>query len=230
MGMGGTGVAPAAGVGGAAGKMTGASGNGGIAGSAAGGAAGSSGTNDAGSGDVGVAGDGGVVCPPGACKRVFVSSNSPVPGGNLGGVAAMDTYCQSLASTNRLGGSWKVWLSESDPMTSPSVRFTHATVPYRLLNGNIVANNWAALTSGTLAHAINVTEDGLPLGTGSYEVWTGTTITGTYSGNACANWTNATASLPNADVGVTNQTGAGWTRVYRQFCNRTTVHVYCFEQ
>jgi hypothetical protein len=223
-------MAPIGGTSGAGGS--GRSGAGGVAGTGASGGN-SGGTKDAGSSDtadVSVQRDGGVVCAPGACKRVFVSANSPVPSGNLGSVAAMDAYCQSLANANRLGGTWKVWLSESDPMTAPSVRFTHATVPYRLLDGNVVANNWTSLTSGTLAHAINVTEDGLPVESGSLEVWTGTTAAGTYSGNACANWTNATANLPNADVGVTNQTGAGWTKVYLQFCNRTTIHVYCFEQ
>ena len=91
--------------------------------------------------------------------------------------------------------------------------------------------NWAGLTSGTLQHAINIQEDGTPPpGAAVYEVWTGTRSNGTYSGNACANWTNDTAMSPTGDVGVSSVTNLGWTNIYQQFCDRTTIHVYCFEQ
>ena len=128
-----------------------------------------------------------------------------------------------------LGGTWKAWLSEF--RSSPSTRFTHSTVPYRLLDGSLIANDWNALTSGTIAHPINIFEDGTPVPPSVvHEVWTGTTPSGTYSGNSCSNWTNDTMSGSTADVGLTNQVGTGWTDIYRQFCNRTTLHVYCFEQ
>jgi len=104
-------------------------------------------------------------------------------------------------------------------------------VPYRLLSGVTVANDWIGLTSGTLLHAIDVFEDGTSPEAGVVlEVWTATTVAGLYSGNSCANWTNDTGNPPNADIGVTNQTGMGWTQVYLQFCNRTTHRIYCFEQ
>jgi hypothetical protein len=50
------------------------------------------------------------------------------------------------------------WLSDSTG--SSSTRFTRATVPYKLVNGSTVASNWTALTSGTLAHAMDLTETG----------------------------------------------------------------------
>ena len=62
------------------------------------------------------------------------------------------------------------------------------------------------------------------------EVWTGTNPNGTYSGSACSNWTNETMSMPYATVGLTNESGPGWTQKWDQYCNRTTIHVYCFEQ
>jgi hypothetical protein len=172
--------------------------------------------------------DGAAVCEPGACLRVFVSSGYPAGSGNLGGTSAADAFCQSAADQARLGGTWKAWLS--DTKSQPSTRFTKSTVPYRLLDGNVVANNWTSLLSGTLAHAINVSETGIAFTNGSVEVWTGTTTTGIYSGNSCADWTNDTQNPPNAEVGVSSQTNFGWTQAFVQFCNRTTIHLYCFEQ
>jgi hypothetical protein len=169
------------------------------------------------------------VCAPGACKRVFLSSQSPAPAGKLGGIAGGDAFCQSTANAHQLGGAWKAWLS--DATSSPSARFVRATVPYRLLDGSLVANDWTALTSGTLAHAINVFEDGTTVEAGtSFEVWTGTSAAGVYSSYSCSNWMNDTATAPTGIVGVSDLTTAGWTIVYQQFCNRTTLRLYCFEQ
>lgn len=223
-----TGSTGVGGAGGSAGKSSagGASAMDAAGGSGLGGA--SSGKADA-AGEASVRGDAGAACPEGTCKRVFVSAAVPVPSGKLGGVGGADIFCQQAADASQLGGIWKAWLS--DTSSSPSARFTHATVPYRLLDGSTIAADWTALTSGALAHAINVFEDGTAVQAGVIlEVWTGTTVSGTYSGNACANWTNDTATPPIADVGLSNQTNAGWTHQYQQYCNRTTIHVYCFEQ
>jgi hypothetical protein len=225
------GRAGAAGAGVSAGGSSGKAGAGGGSG-AGGSAAGSGGSTpqpDAGSVDAASDVNAGAVCAPGTCKRVFVSSAVPAPSGKLGGAAAVDTFCQSAADAKRLGGTWKAWIS--DTSSSPSTRFVKATVPYRLLDGSTIANNWTALASGTLQHSINIQEDGTPLPAAAvWEVWTATTPSGVYSGDACANWTNDTANPPTADVGVTSVTNAGWTDIYQQFCDRTTLHVYCFEQ
>jgi methylaspartate ammonia-lyase len=60
-------------------------------------------------------------------------------------------------------------------------------------------------------------------------VWTGTTTTGAYSGGTCNGWTDGSAT-PTADVGLTSDTGSGWTTKYLLYCNRTNLHLYCFEQ
>jgi hypothetical protein len=236
----GAGVGGSVAAGGSAGK-TGAGGSG-LGGSSGSSGAGNGGSGKAGGGgaqptpdagpdtgpDAGI-GDSGAVCAPGTCKRVFVSLSSPAPAGKLGGVAAVDTFCQTAANAKALGGTWRAWIS--DTTTSPSTRFTRASVPYRLLDGSTIAANWTGLTSGTLQHAINVHEDGTPVAPAQvYEVWTGTRTNGTYSGNACANWTNDTNVAPTGDVGVTSVANAGWTNIYQQFCDRTTIRVYCFEQ
>jgi hypothetical protein len=157
-------------------------------------------------------------------KRVFVSSTL-MPDGKFGGIAAADNLCQTLATN--LGGTWKAWLS--DQRDSPATTFTHAAVPYRLIDGTIVANDWAGLTSGTLLHAIDHDETGA-LATGVTEVWTGTNPDGTSEGDNCKNWTNNSPSAFLAIVGLFDRTDTGWTNVYLQFCDRTLMHVYCFEQ
>jgi hypothetical protein len=244
------GIAGSGGLGGTAG-MDGSGGFGGAAGSGGqSGSAGSAGTSGAGGTEAGAdtiivldtgvsdvprddrtAGDvtdSGGPCRGSVCKRVFVSSQPPPAGANLGGLTAADDFCQSAAETNQLGGTWKAWLS--DPTTSAAARLTHATVPYVLLDGNTVAANWSALTSGTLAHAINVSEDGTVHTSNVLEVWTGTTLAGAYSGRSCSAWTSNAPGSTTADVGLSNQINGNWTNRYQQYCDRTNVHLYCFEQ
>lgn len=165
------------------------------------------------------------LCASGECKAVFLSPALGVPA--LEGVAAADARCQAIASGAGLGGTFRAWLS--DDVTSPSARFTHATVPYRLVHGATVANSYTDLTDGSLAHAIDADVLGATI-TGVDEVWTGTSADGTSEGSSCASWTNATSSTPYAAVGVTNATDASFTEIYYQFCDRTGLRLYCFEQ
>jgi hypothetical protein len=129
----------------------------------------------------------------------------------LGGLAGADTKCQSAASAAGLTGTFKAWLSDSS--TSASARLAHSTAPYVLVDGTVVAASWTALTSGTLAHAINTTETGKVLGTGA-EAWTATKLDGSsYStdpGDFCNDWTNA-SDAGTAVAGFANDTNAGWT-------------------
>jgi hypothetical protein len=169
------------------------------------------------------------VCAPGACKRVFVSDKPPAPSAKLGSVAMADAFCQSTAAAVKLGGTWKAWIS--DATTSPSIRFARANVPYVLLDGTQIAANWTSLTSSTLMHAINMSELGRRFtGGDGQEVWTGTMPSGAPSGNSCGNWTNESANPPYATIGGTDVTNGAWSNLYDQFCNRTTLRVYCFEQ
>jgi hypothetical protein len=209
-------------------------GKGGAAGSSgAAGAAGSSGADagddavdvDSSARDVPAQPDARTVCPGNKCRRVFVSANPPPTGGNLGGLAPADTFCQSAADAKDLGGSWKAWLSDSS--TSASARLSHATVPYVLLDGTQIAANWSALTSGTIAHVINLAEDGTILD--NTEVWAGTTSSGAFSGHSCSGWTSVTGSN-TGDVGRSNETNNDWTDIFPQACDRMNVHLYCFEQ
>ncbi len=223
--------ADGAGAAGDAGGSVGGAGSGGSGGSA--GAGGDSGAAGAGTGSMDAA-DGARLDarpdigrsdgPSPTAKRVFVSSTAPA-NGNLGGNAGGDQYCQSLANALGLGGGWKAWLSETSLIT-PDTSFTHASVPYRLVDGTTIANNWTELTSGTLQHAIDLDETGAQA---LVEVWTGTVRNGRAEGDACSGWSTSSFSV-NAEVGLSNMTDYRWTSAYLQPCDVASPHLYCFEQ
>src|SRR5262249_30255879 len=108
-------------------------------------------------------------------------------------------------------------------------RFTHASVPYVLVNGTVIANDWADLTDGTLAAPINVTEGGSTLAPGE-EAWTGTSDPD--GGNTvaldCHSWTTTSGSVQGI-AGDANLTNAGWTASTTRTCNLGK-HLYCFQQ
>jgi hypothetical protein len=180
----------------------------------------------------------------GSTKLVFVSSITFI--GNLSGLDGADTKCQSLASAAHLSGTFKAWLSSTT--LSAGARLTHSTVPYVLVSGTQVAADWAALTSGTLAHAIDVNEMGgsapasnLACG-GSAPVpaaWTSTAPDGTLDtdgGATCADWMTSGVSY-GAGLGVANQTGPAWTQGCGQYVPGGTSTIcaaaaalYCIEQ
>jgi hypothetical protein len=155
-------------------------------------------------------------CATGACRRVFVTATQ-MGDGNIGGLSGADGICQGAADVQGIGGIWKAWLS--DATSAPSNRFVLASVPYRLLDGTLIANNWADLTSGSLGHPIDVDETlRHPLAT--LEVWTGTLPAGLGTGATCSDWTNASVNMTGT-VGLTNASNAQWSNGYVQFCDRT---------
>src|SRR5207245_9449153 len=103
-----------------------------------------------------------------ATRRAFITSSAFTA--DFGGAGAGDTACQNLANAAGLGGTWMAWVSDSN--SSPSARFSRATVPYRLLDGTRVAASYAALASGTLEHGIDRDQRGTVWPT--REVWTAT--------------------------------------------------------
>jgi hypothetical protein len=159
-----------------------------------------------------------------AARRVFISSTPSTA--NLGGIAGADTKCQNLATAANLGGMWRAWVSSN--ASSPDTRFTKATVPYRLLDGTMVATNWNDLTNGSILHGIDRDEKNVL--TSGTEVWTATTSDGNFQGGGCNGFTSAADSAPTAAQGISDRTNGQWTNVYLQFCDRTNPRIYCFEQ
>lgn len=171
-------------------------------------------------------------------KRVFVTSVRY--DGNLGGLVGADAKCQTLAVAAGLPGTYKAWLS--DPVASPSTRFAQATIPYRLVDGTLIANNWADLIDGTLANAITKTEAGLAAPTATFcypgetVVWSSTTSAGVFDATVgtCANWTDANGT--STEWGHANATSASWagggcSGSGAGICTGTFVSpIYCFQQ
>lgn len=162
-------------------------------------------------------------------KLVFVTS-SPFKG-NLGGRDGADGLCKEAAANAGLTPtSWIAWLSITG---HPAIeRITHAGA-YRLVNGVEVVATPAQLTTGTIEHAINVTEDDIELTT-NRGVWTGTNPDGSVDAT-CSDWTDnskgSTGTLASALA-----TDEGWTKgapdplaPNNWFCDNA-VSLYCFEQ
>jgi hypothetical protein len=167
-------------------------------------------------------------CVAGQCvaaQRVFVSAAAS-SNADLGGLSAGDALCQSYADAAQLGGIWMAWLSSGAQHARN--RLNPSSLPYRRLDGALVASDWNGLTSGALMNPIDVDENLAPL-PGS-EVWTGTTATGLKTTATCSDWTNGTAVGTLGTVGNTSATDATWSSVYLQFCDRNNVHLYCIEQ
>lgn len=92
----------------------------------------------------------------GAALTVFITS--AIYPANLGGLAGADAKCQSVATASGLTGTYAAWLSTAG--TAARVRLTHGTLPYALVDGTRIANDWDGLVSGNLLHAIDRNELG----------------------------------------------------------------------
>lgn len=161
--------------------------------------------------------------PSGSGLRVFVTS--AVYNGNLGGLSGADAKCRALAIAASLGGTWKAWLSTNS--ISAASRLVHETSPYKLVNGIVIADNWADLTDGSLAAPINVTETGINFST---PVWTNTAINGSsaYTDQYdCSGWTDS-QPFPGSS-GYSGFMDSYWTTSGAQGCSRSYA-LYCFEQ
>jgi hypothetical protein len=133
-----------------------------------------------------------------AATHMVVFVSSAIYSGNMGGFAGADAKCQSLANAASLGATFRAFLS--DDTNSAASRLTHASVPYQLVDGSVIANNWTGLTSGTLLHTINLTETGgsPPQGTtgcGPPTAWTDSQPSGApfvVANFHCSSWTSTT--------------------------------------
>ncbi len=243
------GVSGSAGAGGAGGNSgaggsggtSGLGGSGGVSGSGgSGGTGGASGSGGSG-GTGGASGSGGsgggacssdcgplAVCVGSSClagARVFVTQKTY--DGDLNGVNGADNKCRNAAINAGLGSFWRAWVSTSSG--SPSSRFHQSTIPYRLLDGTEIASNWSDLTDGALDHPINLSQKLKVLSGG--EVWTNSTASGSASpSDGCYGFTSNGSGAPRARVGSLADSDLKWSSIYTEFCDRTNVRIYCFEQ
>lgn len=170
-----------------------------------------------------------MLCVDGACvetRRVFVTSQPSSAA--LGGTLGADIKCEALAKAAGFGGAWKAWLSANDT-SSPNDRFERSAVPYRLLDGRVVATDWDDLTDGVLNYGIDLDERGNRIVT-PVEVWTGTSPSGRASAVGCDGFISEDQSSKPVAVGLTGRADESWTHASLQFCDRVDPHLYCFEQ
>jgi hypothetical protein len=176
---------------------------------------------------IGIDANGEIVCsdPPVVPKTKTVFRTSTVFSMNLGGVAAADNICAAHATSAGLSGTFKAWLSDST--SSPLSSFTQSTDPYVLVDGTVVANDWADLTDGTIATGIALDENGVSLKT---NVATGTKNNGNPTGVDCQDWTT-TAKRELFTNGTSTYTGAPnpWSDARQSSCLQKAA-LYCFEQ
>jgi hypothetical protein len=169
-------------------------------------------------------------------KKVFVTSTT-YKGGELGGLAGADAKCQARATAAGLKGTFRAWLS--DFTGSPASRFPKDVGPYVLLTGSVVANNWSGLTSGSLRHAINITELGAAPAAAAVGgcdvpiVWTDTSSDGNLgdTSSTCGDWTDPT--IFNSWWGTTSSQSQ-WTQACSGGNSAATgcsalAPLYCFE-
>jgi hypothetical protein len=145
--------------------------------------------------------------------RFFVTSRGLGRGGNLGGLAGADAYCQALAKTEGSGDhTWHAYLSAAATKSEPSInaRDRIGTGPWYNAQGDRIAVNVEELHSR--ANAINrdnaVTERSDPVDGGKHDM-TGSRSDGTAFATSqdltCGNWTSAGAG--RAQVGHHDRMG-----------------------
>jgi len=184
--------------------------------------------------DFTVEGDAGEVL----AKLVFVTSQTYT--GNLGGLAGADAKCQTLAHDANLPGTYQAWLSDSTG--SPSTLFAQSQVPYQLVDGTVIADNWADLVDGELLAPINLTESGgaAPIGEtpchGVRSTWSDTSPNGERDTtnehlNSCNNWSDG-SSQNGRCVGNTDLTGplSQWSCACTAIVCSWRSALYCFQQ
>lgn len=124
-------------------------------------------------------------------------------------ISSYDTFVQNVANAADIGSSIGVdWLALGSTATVAAIDhlsplFTDTSAPIYNQNGDLVANNFAQLWSGTLDASVGYSEAGVYI---SDYVWTGSTSSGTAA-------SGATLGLANPKLGVSSYTNSGWLDV-----------------
>lgn len=158
-------------------------------------------------------------------RLVFVTSESfsgTEVGGGLGALGG-DAHCQRLANAAGHQGRYLAWLS--DDTTSPLARFTQSEYRYRLIDGTVVADDFADLTDGQLAAPIALDEYGVIQVSVAEGPWTGTLSSGAAASDNCTGWT----SSGNGLTGLADSTTSTWTESLLKVCGQSH-RLYCFQQ
>jgi len=155
-------------------------------------------------------------------RRIFVTSAPQ--SANFGGLEGADSVCASEAAAAGIGGEFKAWLSTNE--LAAADRLVQSAVPYVLVDGTLVADDWADLTDGAIETRVNLDASGVER---AGDVWTGTLPSGlSYVGQGdCDGFTNGTDGV--ALCGSTQSINAAWTASQLPGCS-TRLRLYCIEQ
>jgi hypothetical protein len=172
-------------------------------------------------------------CPGGpSCERVVFVSSISFKAAQIGGIKGADLQCNVLAnfsSNPRVHGrDFVAWLSDST--TSPQKRMVKGTKTYIRPDSSVIAQDFAALTSGKeLENAISIDEDGDEQ---SGEVWTGTGPLGNANGGDCEGWTGGDANGNKGEIvtGSPRWTSSGPPLGAPGLCPTDEGRIYCFEK
>lgn len=142
----------------------------------------------------------------------FITSVNPGDGANLGGIEGADAHCSALAEAAGITGkSWAAYLSTS----TENARDRIGTGPWVNANGEQVAADVDDLHSdaNNLSKTASIDETGAVVnGRGDdpnrHDILTGSDSEGMLSGDACMDWTSASAD-GSAMVGHHDRTGGG---------------------
>lgn len=163
-----------------------------------------------------------------AGKLVFITSKTYTGAIGLGGTAAADDACNTVAMEAGLAnaGNFRAWISDAD--SSPSTWNPHPEGPFILLGPKVIATSWDELLDGSLNAKANVLETGASVGDQTPVAWTGTGASGQPLAENCAGWTSAS---PNhlGRQGSLDATDAAWTNFGAIQCWRSG-RLICIEQ
>lgn len=158
------------------------------------------------------------------CPYVFLTYTEL--DGDLGGLDGADLLCNFEAAVAGLPGTYKAWLS--DGVNSPATRFTRQDATYQLVDGTIIANDWADLVDGNIHNPINLDAAGVYHTRAFPGVWTSTLADGTTAGLHCQGWTTAGEGIFGRD-GHADRVDGFWTDAGYPACPNQ-LPFYCFEQ
>jgi len=157
---------------------------------------------------------------------VFISSET-YQGYSLGGLYGADQRCRSLAAKAGLlrPETFLAWLST--PMMAAADRLSHSRGRYVLVNGLVIAHDWASLTSGSLSNTITVDENSQSQDT---RVWTGTLADGqpAVGSEFCGDWDDDSGLLIFGGAGRSLAADSGWSFFAQDAC-LAQYRLYCFE-
>lgn len=165
-------------------------------------------------------------------RIVFLTSNY-IGSPDFGGVNKADEFCQADANKFGIPGTFKAWLSDSNPNHDPVFRLNSFSFTGWYLMPSVpptkLAKGWLGLQQDLLS-PLNITSNGL----NDFlveSVWTHTSISGeSIDGfNNCNNWTNKEPSM-GTGVGDPQKIDSRWSFMGPKSCGSDIgSKLYCFE-